>query len=398
MNHLATQDAVQRARDLGPLIDTHADEIERTRRLPEPLLAGMHRERMFRLLLPRSVGGEEVAPGTYLHAVEAISRHDGSLGWNMFVGNSSSLLAAYLPQETARAIWADPRTIVAWGPPNASRARAVLGGYRVSGRWDFASGCRAANWMGAHCQVQEPDGSLRLNHVGRPAILSLIYPAQQAKLLDTWHTIGLKGTASDSYELDDVFVPEEFSGTREDPAENREPGPLYAFTQQGLYAVGVAGVALGIAGAMHTAFIELAADKAPRGLARLADNAVIQAKVAQAEAKLESARAWLLNVLADIYARADGDVGPSRAGGARPIDLVDRARLRLACANVIQMASEVADMTYKEAGVSAIFPGTPFERRFRDLHTLTQQIQSRGAHYEAVGSILLGNTPAGIFY
>ncbi len=397
MNHLApsvlakpeTLDVVQRARDLGPLIDAHADEIERTRRLPEPLLAGMHREKMFRLLLPRSVGGEEVDPGTYLHAVEAISRHDASLAWNMFVGNSSSLLAAYLPPTTARTIWGDPRTIVAWGPPNASRARAVPGGYRVSGRWDFASGCRAATWMGAHCQIQEPDGSLRLNHIGRPAIRSLLYPAVQAKLLDTWHTIGLKGTASDSYELDDVFVPEEFSGTREDPAENREPGPLYAFTQQGLYAVGVVGVALGIAGAMHSAFIALAAEKAPRGLARLADNAVIQAKVAQAEAKLESSRAWVLAVLAEIYARADG---------MTPIDLADRARLRLACANAIQAASEVVDMTYKEAGVSAIFPGTPFERRFRDLHTLTQQIQSRGAHFEAVGSILLGNTPAGIFY
>ena len=392
MNHLAmpeVADPVQRARDLAPIIDEHADAIERDRRLPAPLLTAMHAAKMFRLLLPRSVGGEEVEPGTYLRAVEAISRHDGSLGWNMFVGNSSSLMAAYMLPETARTIWGDPRTIVAWGPPNASRARAVPGGYRVSGRWEFASGCRAANWMGAHCQIEEPDGSLRKNHVGRTAVRSLIYPVRQAKLVDTWNTIGLRGTASDTYELDDVFVPEEFSGTREDPAENREPGPLYAFTQQGLYAVGVCGVALGIAGAMHSAFIDLAREKAPRGLARLADNAVIQTKVAQAEAKLESARAWLLDVVGTIYARADGGT---------PIDLADRAKVRLACANVIQMASEVADMTYKEAGVSAIFPGTPFERRFRDIHTLTQQIQSRGAHYEAVGSILLGNEPTGIFY
>ncbi len=389
MNHLAKPDPLERARLLGSAIDDAADEIERTRRLPEPLLSQMHEARMFRLLLPRSVGGEEVAPSVYLRVVEAISRHDGSLGWNMFVGNSSALIAAYLPEATAREIWSNPRAIVAWGPPNGYRARAVPGGYRVSGRWDFASGCRAATWMGAHCMVEEPDGSLRTNHVGRPAVRSLLYPVAQAKLLDTWHTIGMRGTASDSYELDDVFVPEVFSGTREDPTENREPGPLYAFTQQGLYAVGVVGVALGIAGAMHTAFIELASDKTPRGLGRLADNTVIQAKVAQAEAKLESARAWVLDVLASIYTRADG---------VTPINLTDRARVRLACANAIQAASEVADMTYKEAGVSAIFLGTPFERRFRDIHTLTQQIQSRGSHYEAVGSILLGNEPAGPFY
>lgn len=133
MNHLAKPDPLERARLLGPAIDDAADEIERTRRLPEPLLSQMHEARMFRLLLPRSAGGEEVDPGVYLRAVEQISRHDGSLGWNMFVGNSSSLIAAYLPEATARNIWGDPRTIVAWGPaqciPRACRAG------RLPGQW-----------------------------------------------------------------------------------------------------------------------------------------------------------------------------------------------------------------------------------------------------------------------
>jgi alkylation response protein AidB-like acyl-CoA dehydrogenase len=238
--------------------------------------------------------------------------------------------------------------------------------------------------MGAHCHVLEADGALRLNRFGRPTVRTLVFPASDATLLDTWRTIGLCGTASDSYCVNDVFVSEAFSTTREDPTLRRERGPLYAFTMQCLYATGVAAVAFGIARAMLSEFITLASRKAPRGLARLADNAVVQADVARAEARLGSARAYLIETLATIYAHAD-DVAP--------IEVTDRARVRLACTNAIQGAAEVADFAYKGAGVDAIFPGSPFERRFRDMHTLSQQIQARGAHFESVGQILLGVPP-----
>jgi alkylation response protein AidB-like acyl-CoA dehydrogenase len=296
------------------------------------------------------------------------------------------LIAAYLDPAAARTVFGDPRSTVAWGPPNGSRATAVAGGYRVSGIWDFASGCRHASWMGAHCPVVEADGSLRRDAGGRPLIRTLLFPAREATVLDTWNTIGLCGTGSESYRVDDVFVPEAFSAARADPTSRREAGPLYAFTMPGLYAVGVAGVALGIARAMHEAFIALAATKAPRGLNRLADNAVVQADVARAEARLGAARAYLVETLEAIHARADE---------RDPIDVDDRARVRLACTNAIHGALEVADFAYKAAGVDAIFPGSPFERRFRDIHTLSQQIQARNAHYEEVGQILLGTPPEG---
>jgi alkylation response protein AidB-like acyl-CoA dehydrogenase len=238
--------------------------------------------------------------------------------------------------------------------------------------------------MGAHCHVLEADGALRLNRFGHPTVRTLLFPASEATLLDTWRTIGLCGTASDSYCVNDVFVSEAFSTTREDPTLRHERGPLYAFTMQGLYATGVAAVGLGIARAMLSEFIMLASRKAPRGLARLADNAVVQADVARAEARLGSARAYLIETLTTIYAHAD-DVAP--------IEVADRARVRLACTNAIQGAAEVADFAYKGAGVDAIFPGSPFERRFRDMHTLSQQIQARGAHFESVGQILLGVPP-----
>ena len=378
-------DPATRARALAPAIAGAADEIERTRRLPAALLAALHGARLFRLLLPRSADGEEVTPGQYLSAIEEVARHDASVAWNLFVGNSSALVGAYIALDVAREIWGDPHTVVSWGPPNEARARAVPGGYRMTGRWDFASGCRAANWMGAHGLVEEADGSLRLNSYGRPGQRVLLCRADQAVLHDTWNTIGLRGTASDSYSFDDVFVPEAYSSQREDPALRRETGPLYSFTHAGLYAVGVAGVALGIARAMLAALMDLATRKAPRNLGRMADSPTVQADVARSEARLGAARAYLLEIVGDLYERARPEA---------PMDIPARARVRLGCTHAIHTAIETADMVYKAAGVDAIFPGSPFERRFRDMHTLSQQIQSRGAHYEAVGHILLGGQPA----
>ena len=385
----ATPDPVARARELGPAIVAAADEIERTQCIPEPLLSQLHAVRLCRMFLPRAVDGDQVEPWIYLRAVEEISRHDGSLGWNVFVANSAALIAPFLPPETMQAIFADPRAVVAWGPPNACQAQAVPGGYRVSGEWHFASGCRHATWMGAHCQVVEPDGSLRLDAAGRPLIRSLLFPAEHATHIADWTVIGMRGTASEGYTVSDLFVPEAFSGTREEPKARREPGRLYAFTMQGLYAVGVAGVAFGIARAMLDAFIDLATRKTPRGLGRMADSATVQAAVARHEAGLGAARAYLVETLRDIWDGADEGFGV--------IDIPARARVRLACAHAIQAAIAVADFTYKAAGVDAIFPGTPFERRFRDMHTLSQQIQSRDSHFEAVGAIMFGHLPA-VFY
>jgi indole-3-acetate monooxygenase len=392
MNHLGpgsiAVDPLARARDLGPSIAAAADEIERTQAIPESILARIHEARLARMLLPLSVGGDQVEPWTYLRAIEEISRHDGSVGWNLFVANSAALIAPFIPLETARTIYADPRTIISWGPPNQHQARAVPGGYQVSGEWHFASGSRQANWMGAHCQVVEPDGSLRLNRFGRPTTRTLLFRKEHTEQIRDWNTMGMRGTASEGYRVFDLFVPEAYSGTREDPSLRRDTGPLYAFTMQGLYAVGVASVAFGIARAMLDAFISLASEKTPRGLQRLADSPVVQAEVARREANLGAARAWLVAILKDIWAEAD-DVAP--------IDLQARVRVRLGCAHAIHTAVEIADFVYKAAGTSAIFLGTPFERRFRDIHTLSQQIQSREAHFETVGRVMFNGDPDGVF-
>src|SRR6201996_6305075 len=180
MNIQSRSDPISRARELGVEIETAADEIERTRRIPAALLQRLHDSRLFRMVLPRAAGGDQAEPATYVAGLEEIARHDASVAWNTFAINSSSLIAAYLEPAASHAIYADPRGAIAWGPPNASRARAVDGGYHLTGKWDFCSGCRQASWIGAHCAVIEADGTLRLNQRGKPVARTLVFPVEKA--------------------------------------------------------------------------------------------------------------------------------------------------------------------------------------------------------------------------
>jgi alkylation response protein AidB-like acyl-CoA dehydrogenase len=379
---------VARAKALAPAIAAACAAIESGRCIPEPLLERLHQSGLFRLLLPLSVGGEQTDPASYAAAIEELARHDASVAWNVYVANSAALIAAYLDVEAAHTIFADRGALIAWGPPNGARALAVEGGYQVSGTWQFASGCRHATWLGAHCPVVDADGSLRLGAAGRPAVRTLLFARREATLTYTWDAIGLCGTGSESYAVRELFVPEAFSCSREEPHSRREAGPLYAFTMQGLYAVGAAGVALGVARAMLDAFVDLAQRKSPRGMARMADEAMVRTDVARCEARLGAARAYLFETLASVYAHADA---------LAPLAVAERARVRLAATHAIHEAIAVTDASYRAAGADAIVAGGAFARRFRDIHTLSQQIQARAAHFEAVGAVLLGAPPEVFF-
>lgn len=259
------------------------------------------------------------------------------------------------------------------------------GGYRVTATWAFASGSQHATWLGCHVPVIEADGRPRLNAAaGAPVVRTMLFPKTTTEFTDMWHTIGLRGTASNQYSVKDLFVPEEYSVdvlSRRDMA-SREPGLLYRFSSLTLYAAGFAGVALGIARSTLGHFIELARDKIPRGARKtLRDNNVIQAQVAQAEARLLSARGWLLHSLDDI----------TEAAAARGhITLDERMTIRLASTFAIHTSLEVVDMLYQAAGATAIFNVNPFERRFRDVHSVAQQLQGRQQHFETVGQHLMG--------
>jgi alkylation response protein AidB-like acyl-CoA dehydrogenase len=353
--------------------------------LPEPVVAAVGERGLFRLLLPRSLGGAELPPGVYVPVIEEVAKHDASAAWCLGQACGCTMSAAYLKPEVGRDIFGGPRGIVAWGPPGPAEARTAPGGYRLTGAWSFASGSHHATWLGAHVAVFGEDDAPRLRPDGSPALRTFLFPKASAAISDTWHVVGLRGTGSDTYRVTDLFVPEDYTIERGAQATPREPGLLYAFSSSNVYSAGFAGVALGIARGMLDAFVELARDKIPRGASRtLRDNNVIQAQVAQSEARVSAARAFLLRSLDEIWKEA---VQSGR------LSLDHHTTIRLASTWAIHQARDAIDTLYHAAGSNAIFEENPFERRFRDIHTVVQQYQGRQAHFEAVGQVLLGLGP-----
>jgi indole-3-acetate monooxygenase len=378
-----------RARELVPMLREAGDEIERRRELPEPIVEALVERGIFKMLLPKSIGGAEIDPLTYTAVLETLAQADGSTAWSLGQNSGCSMTAPYLAHEIAQEVFGPPRGILAWGPelPNAGKCVAVEGGYRATGQWGFATGSRHATWIGAHCPVFEADGSPRLGPNGRQITRTMLVPKSEATIIDNWQVLGLRGTGSDSYRLDDHFVREAYTAMRDNDAERREKGPLYQFTSGMIYAMSFSHVSLGIARGAYDAFIEIARDKVPRGAkGTLRTNNVIQSQVAQCEARLNSSRAYLRGVIGEMWEEAQktGRIGPEH-----------HPQLRLASTWAIHQARDVVATVYHAAGASAIFESNPLERRMRDIHAGTQQGQGRPIHFETVGQMLMGLPPEG---
>jgi alkylation response protein AidB-like acyl-CoA dehydrogenase len=381
---------IERAQELGLELDAAAEEIEQRRELPEPIVEALVERGLFRLLLPRSLDGAELPPAGYVRVIEEVAKHDASAAWCLGQANGCTMTAALLDPEAAQEIFGGRRGIVAWGPPGPAEARAVAGGYRLTGTWSFASGSHHATWLGAHVGILGEDGTPRLRPDGGPVMRTLLFPKASAKFSDIWHVIGLRGTGSDSYTVADLFVPESHTVLREAEPKPHQPGLLYAFSSSNMYSAGFAGVALGIARSTLDAFIELARDKIPRGAkCTLRDDNVVQSQVAQSEARLRAARAFLLGSLEQIWREV------AESGRLR-ID--HNTTIRLASTWAIHQAKDVVDTAYHAAGATAIFENNPFERRFRDVHTVIQQYQGRQAHFATVGQVLLGLQAEGTMF
>ena len=291
-------DPVARARALIPLLEKAAPRIEAACALPPDVLDAMHAARMFRLLIPRAFDGEELPPSVYVQCVEAIAMGDASVAWCMNQGSGCSMSAAYMVPEVSREVWGGPRDVLAWGQGPGAKAIRVDGGWRVTGTWSFASGSRHATWLGAHCPCFGPDGTLERLADGRPWERTMLFRREQAKIEDVWQVMGLCGTGSDNYTVEDLFIDDAHTLTRDAPEERREPGMLYRFAAMQLYASGFACVGLGVARAMLKSFVALARKKTPSlSASSLRDNQAVQHIIGYSDARLKAARAGLLHTL-----------------------------------------------------------------------------------------------------
>jgi alkylation response protein AidB-like acyl-CoA dehydrogenase len=371
---------LEAARRLAPLIRASAADTDAQRELPRPLFEAMADAGLFRLGLPRTLGGSEMDLPGYIEVIEEIGRADASTGW---VTNQVCIFATYaarMEPAAARAIWIDtPRSVVANTPLASAQATVVPGGYRVTGRQGFSTGCRHASYLAAHATVSE-NGRPRLDE-GQPEMRYLFVPRAQAELLDTWQVRGMRGTGTHHFAVHDVFVPEERT-VKSVTAPLVERGPLYRLPRTLVFASGDAAVALGTARSCLAAFMELATTKTPRAMdALLRDQAMVQHDVGRAEARLRSGRAFLFEAVREIW---DAVVG---TGG---VTLDQRANLRLATTHGIRLAVEVVDLVYNMAGATAAYESSVIQRHFQDVHVMSQHLQARLAHYELVGRHWLG--------
>src|ERR1700724_1398865 len=297
MNKLPGFGLIERARALAPLITREADEIERTRRLTEPVVSALIENGLYRVLLPQSLGGTEAPPEIFMQMLEEVAKADASTAWCLGQCSVCAMIAAYLDPDAANQIFNAPPGILAWGAI-AHEVHAVPGGYRANARWDFASGSRQASWLGAHVQIVEADGTRRLKPNGAPEVRTILFPLASATMYDVWDVIGLNGTGTDSYSVDNLFIPEKFAALRDDPAALREKGPLYLLSTYTMYGLGSAAVSLGVARATVAAAIDLARGKASVGIKAMRENNAVQAAIGRTEGNLRAARAYL-------YAAAD---------------------------------------------------------------------------------------------
>jgi indole-3-acetate monooxygenase len=379
MSDAASSHFIEAAAGLVPQIRSCAEEIEQSRRLPLPLVEAIARAGLFRLWIPRSLGGEETDPMTLVHVVEEVSRADGAAGWCLAIGGTSGAFAGYLPPEAAREIYGSDsliRTAGAFRP--FGNAVVVDGGYRVTGRWPLGSGCQHSAWIVGGCRILDGDKP-RLRPDGTPITRILFFPAADCEILDTWHSIGLRGTGSHDYEVADVFVPADRSlSFREPPVE---PGPLYALPTIALFSTVLAAVPLGIARHAIDILLELAGTKiAARSRRALREDTTMQANLGQAEALLRSARAFLYQSLAEAW---------QVTSAGQTLSVAQRAMLWLAATHTATAAKQACELMFTAGGSASPYVSGGLERCLRDTLSACQHVTLAAPNYQMAGQAFL---------
>ena len=368
---------LETAQSLVAAIRAAQPAIDENRELPVELADELMRKGLFRLLLPKAFGGSELSLPAFIRCIEVIAEADGSTGWCVGQGGVFPNLADRMSPEAAQMIWgADPNAVVATGTPFGSTARPVSGGFRLTGRWRFASGCRHANWFGAMASTVDDAGEVT-------GFGMFLVPRSEIDLGDGWHVRGLRGTGSREYTLNDFEVAS--PSTMLGYVLRDHCGQATGLPAHLLFASAFASVGLGVARNAVDSLMAIIEGKTPAFSSRtLKDDDMVQVGLAEAEATWGASRAFLHEVAeASAYAyRQHGEVSGRL-----------RTQLRLAATSAMRRSGEVVLKAYELAGSTAIFEDHPLQRSFQDIHALTQQVQGRPAHFRTVGRVLLGLEP-----
>ena len=372
------KEAVQR---IAPVIEAHREQAEQERRLPDAVITAMRDAGLLRLWTPREYGGSEVNLRTFMELGESIARIDSAAGWIFATAGAGTLLTAFVPPSSASQIYtAGPDVLLPGSSAPVGRALPVEGGYRLTGRWPLASGCQHGDWLGVISLVFDGEAP-RMDAHGAPDFKSMFVPREDCEILDTWYSMGMRGTGSTHFAVNDAFVPEDrtFSVFTDQP---KVSGALYKLGVLPMFGMTVCSVFPGIARAAIDSFVEMAKAKTPTfSQTGLATRPTIHAEVARVEALVQSARAFLYEV-------ADEMMASVQAGN--PVSEELEARRRLACTNVGESCRQAVERVYALAGSTPIYTGHELERRLRDIQTVSQHLFASPVWWEKTGQFYFG--------
>jgi indole-3-acetate monooxygenase len=377
---LTTEQWVERARALAPIVEQHRDEGEQLRRLPDAVFEALRDGDFLNLWVPHVYGGHDVDMVSYMKIIEELARLDGAVGWNALIASQGGAILSRYPKAVFERLQAEG-AVGAGSIAPTGRAEVVEGGFTLTGRWPLASGCHHATWMVA-VGIVTRDGQPEVTPAGMPDLRLLLFPKSDCQILDTWYSSGLRGTGSNHFEVSGIFVPEAYSIPLLTIPEDA-PGNYGRATLPTILAPLLSAVSLGIARDAIESFIELAQQKTPTmGTTRLADRQSNHMRVGQALALLGSARAYLHETADELMAAlAQGPVPPNHPAALNS---------RLAGANAAQSCVQAVDLMYTAAGSSAIYEGHRIERCVRDIRMITQHMGVAPSNFEGVGATMLG--------
>jgi alkylation response protein AidB-like acyl-CoA dehydrogenase len=377
---LGSAEILENTRKLAPKVAARADEIAKLRCLPLDLVADLKAAGVFRMPMPAAWGGPEMSPRAQNEVVEILSAADASVGWCVMIGSDAGFYAAFLEEGAARALYPDLDMVTAGMLQPAGRALRVPGGYRVSGRWAFGSGCTHADVIVGGCMIFDGDQPL-LNEAGLPQVRVVMAPASSFQVLDTWYTTGLAGSGSNDYTTQDLFVPAEHSFSLLEPVRRTEP--LYQFN--GMFFSNMHGVALGLARRAIDVVQKLAAEKTLVPELVLMKNVPrVRIALARAEGMLGAARAYTYETMDRVWEAL-------RSEGRLSLEV--RLHLSLSRVNAFQMARDVVQAMMDTAGSSSIYATSPLDRLLRDAITVRTHVAVQERLMEQVAALAVGEDP-----
>lgn len=383
MDAFATN-TLDRIAELAPAIAERSAEVEHARRVPPDLLQDLIAAGCFRMLVPRSYGGDELALPDALHVIERLSEADASTGWTVMIGSHGPLIFSCLPRATFEKIYADgPDVLLGGALAPKGAAVTAQGGYRVNGRWPFASACQHATWLVGHCVVLA-NGQPVLMPDGRPSMRLAVFPSDQVVRHDTWHVAGLRGTGSHDISVQDAWCPEDWTGALFG-GQPTFAGPTFSISLLAQFALYIGAVAVGVAAGAVDDVAQLArSGKRPAfSPRRLAQSSLFQEQLGEADGALRAARALL---------HAEASAAWEQVSAGQELSVLDRARLRASGAHVVRLSVRAVDIAYTAGGGTALYETSPLQRRFRDIHALTQHAGVAGDLVPLVGALLAGES------